>query len=88
MGHFISELSYGEFNSLVTDDSVIVLPIGGGSKEHGDHLPLGTDFYVTGWVANEVTKRKDVFTLPTLPYAYFPAFIEWKGSVSVDKRSE
>ena len=86
MGYFISELSYGELNSLLTDDSVIVLPIGGGSKEHGNHLPMGTDYFVTSWVAEQVTKRKNVFTLPTLPYAYFPAFVEWKGSVSVDKR--
>lgn len=23
-------------------------------------------------------------TLPTLPYAYFPAFVQWKGSVSIE----
>lgn len=84
MGYFIKDLTYEDCQSLINKDTVIVLPIGGGSKEHGNHLPMGTDYYVTDWVATEVTKRCDVVTLPTLPYAYFPAFIKWKGSVSVD----
>ncbi len=84
MGYFIKELIYEQCQPLINENSVIVLPIGGGSKEHGNHLPMGTDYYVTDWVANEVTRRCDVLTLPTLPYAYFPAFVEWKGSVSID----
>lgn len=84
MGHFIKELTYEQCQSLINKDTVVVLPIGGGSKEHGYHLPMGTDYYVTDWVASEVTKRCDVITLPTLPYAYFPAFVKWKGSVSIE----
>ena len=84
MGNFIQELTYEQCLELINEETVIMLPIGGGSKEHGNHLPMGTDLYVTGWLAERVTERCDVLTLPTLPYAYFPAFINWKGSVSVD----
>ena len=84
MGHFIKEMTYGQLEPLITEDTVVVLPIGGGSKEHGNHLPMGTDYYVTDWIAEQVTKKCDVLTLPTLPYAYFPAFVEWKGSVSIE----
>lgn len=84
MGQFISELTYEQCQDLIGENTVIMLPIGGGSKEHGNHLPMGTDFFVTDYLAREVTKRCDVLTLPTLPYAYFPAFIKWKGSVSID----
>ncbi len=84
MGYLIKDLTYEECLPLINEKTTVVLPIGGGSKEHGGHLPMGTDYYVTDWVANEVTKRCDVVTLPTLPYAYFPAFVQWKGSVSVD----
>lgn len=83
MGFLISELTYEECQPLLNADSIVVLPIGGGSKEHGDHLPMGTDYMVTDWVAHRVTERCNVVTLPTLPYAYFPAFINWKGSVSI-----
>ncbi|MGE5580233.1 MAG: creatininase family protein [Bacillota bacterium] len=84
MGYLIKDLTYEECLPLINEKTTVVLPIGGASKEHGGHLPMGTDYYVTDWVANEVTKRCDVVTLPTVPYAYFPAFVDWKGSVSVD----
>lgn len=84
MGYFIQDLTYEQCKPLINENTVVVLPIGGGSKEHGNHLPMGTDYYVTDWVAAEVTKRCEVLTLPTLPYAYFPAFINWKGSVNID----
>lgn len=83
MGHMISELTYRQLEPLLTENAVVVLPIGGAAKEHGDHLPMGTDFFVTSYVAGEVTRRCGVLTLATVPYAYFPAFVEWKGSVSV-----
>ncbi len=83
MGYLISELSYVQLQPLLTEASVVVLPIGGGAKEHGGHLPMGTDYFVTDWIAGQVTARCDVLTLPTLPYAYFPAFVEWKGTVSI-----
>lgn len=83
MGKLISELTYRQLQPLLTENSVVVLPIGGASKEHGDHLPMGTDFFVTDYVAREVTRRCDVLTLATVPYAYFPAFVGWKGSVNV-----
>lgn len=84
MGKFISELTYEMCQDLINERTVIMLPIGGGSKEHGNHLPMGTDYFVTDYLAKTVTARCNVLTLPTLPYAYFPAFIKWKGSVSVD----
>lgn len=83
MGYFIKEITYAKVCEILNENSVVVLPIGGGSKEHGNHLPMGTDYIVTDWLASQVTERCDVITLPTLPYAYFPAFVEWKGSVSI-----
>ena len=86
MGYHIKELTYEQLRPLITAQSVIVLPIGGGAKEHGNHLPMGTDYFVTDWVAHTVTERENVLTLPTLPYAYFPAFVHWEGSVSIAHR--
>lgn len=86
MGYYIKEMTYSQLEPLITEDTVIILPIGGGSKEHGNHLPMGTDYYVTDWIASQVTEKCEVLTLPTLPYAYFPAFVEWKGSVSIEHK--
>lgn len=84
MGYLMTDITYEQARELIHENTVVVLPIGGAAKEHGDHLPMGTDFHVTDWIAKEVTKRCDVLTLQTIPYAYFPAFVEWKGSVSID----
>lgn len=83
-GTFIKEITYPECCEQINENTVIVLPIGGGSKEHGSHLPMGTDYYVTDYLAAELTRRCEVVTLPTLPFAYFPAFVGWKGSVHIE----
>ena len=83
-GVMIAEITNEDCQKLLCEDTIVMLPIGGGSKEHGGHLPMGTDFFVTDWLARAVTERFPVVTLPTLPYAYFPAFTDFKGSVSIE----
>lgn len=82
-GIFISDISYPEAKERIGPDTIVMLPIGGGSKEHGAHLPMGTDLYVTNKVAEKVVERFPVLCLPTLPYSYFPAFVDYAGSVSI-----
>lgn len=82
-GVFISDITHEEADALIDQDTIVMLPIGGGSKEHGRHLPMGTDFHVTNWLAQQIVERFPVVCLPTLSYSYFPAFVDWKGSVSV-----
>ncbi len=86
-GVMIAEITNEDCRKLLCEDTIVMLPVGGGSKEHGGHLPMGTDFFVTDWLARAVTERFPVVTLPTLPYAYFPAFTDFKGSVSIEAYS-
>ncbi len=79
----LKEITHKQCKPLLNEDAIVVLPIGGGVKEHGSHLPLGTDFFVTDFIAEKVVERNEVLLLPTLPYAYFPAFVDWEGSVSI-----
>ena len=44
-GVFISELTYDEALKYLNEDTVMVLPLGGGSKEHGRQLPMGMDMF-------------------------------------------
>ena len=82
-GILLQDITFEQANELIGEDTIIMLPIGGGSKEHGNHLPMGTDYYVTEWVARQITEKFPLVCLPTLSYAHFPAFVEWKGSVSI-----
>lgn len=82
----IAELTYEEVPEALKTHSVVVLPIGGGSKEHGPHLPLGTDYWLAEGLAERVLRDAEVLMLPTLPYAYYPAFVDWPGSISISSR--
>ncbi|MBN1965269.1 MAG: creatininase family protein, partial [Anaerolineae bacterium] len=51
---------------------------------HGPHLPLGTDLWVVEALAERVLEAAPVLLLPALAYAYYPAFVDWPGSVSIE----
>lgn len=82
-GKLLSELPLNEVITLMAQGKAVVLPIGGGVKEHGSHLPLGTDMIVVQELAQIVARDSDVLMLPPLNYGYFPAFVNWPGSVSI-----
>jgi creatinine amidohydrolase len=83
-GKLLSELSWNEAAPLIASGRVVVLPIGGGVKEHGHHLPLGTDMFVVQALAERILEACPVLVLPPLNYGYFPAFSHWPGSVSIE----
>lgn len=82
----LAEITWQESIKAFTEYPVALLPIGGGAKEHGPHLPLGTDMMVVDDLANRVVEAAPVMLLPTLSYAYYPAFVDWPGSVSIEAR--
>ena len=83
-GKKLWEYTWDEAELFLNDTAIVVLPIGGGSKEHGRHLPLGTDMMVVNELSERIVRRCDVILLPALNYAYYPAFIHWPGSVSIE----
>ncbi|MBN1965270.1 MAG: creatininase family protein [Anaerolineae bacterium] len=82
----LSDITWEEARDAVERYPVALLPIGGGSKEHGPHLPLGTDQLVVDDLARRVVEAAPVMLLPTLAYAYYPAFVDWAGSVSIEAK--
>ncbi len=82
----LSQITYDMVPAAIQQYPVALLPIGGGTKEHGPHLPLGTDQMVVDALAERVLQAAPVMLLPTLAYAYYPAFVDWPGSVSIAAR--
>lgn len=82
-GVFISELTHDEALKYLNEDTVMVLPLGGGSKEHGRHLPMGMDMFGCRALAQGITEKAEVVTLPMINYEHFPAFITWEGSINI-----
>lgn len=86
-GFKLSEVTWDFAKDFINENAIVVLPIGGGTKEHGPHLPCGTDFFVIDEIANRIVERFDVILLPTLAYAYYPAFVDFPGSVSIESNN-
>jgi creatinine amidohydrolase len=85
-GAKLAELTWQEAAQAIERYPAALLPIGAGTKAHGPHLPCGTDLMVVEELARRVVEAAPVLLLPALAYGYFPAFVDWPGSVSVGSR--
>ena len=85
MGLYLENLTWPEAEAEFKKNTVAVLPIGARTKEHGYHLPLKNDFLIAEYLAKRITEKCDVITLPTVPYGFYPAFVEYPGSVNIRK---
>jgi len=82
-GVFLERLTWDEAAPLLAGDPMVVLPVGAAAKEHGPHLPLGTDRLLADYLAARLAERVDAVILPTLTYGYYPAFTEYPGSTTL-----
>ena len=82
-GVYLERLSWIEAERYLADGPVVVIPLGAAAKEHGPHLPLGNDAIVAGWLAEAVRERRPVVIAPLVNVSYYPAFVEYPGSISL-----
>lgn len=62
-----------------------ILPVGAGAKEHGFHLPMGTDAVQAEFLAGRLTGAIDALVWPCVTYGYYPAFVAYAGSASLSR---
>lgn len=82
-GIWLEHLTWLEAEQLLTPQTVVVLPLGAAAKEHGPHLPLNTDRLLAAYLAQRVAERVAVVLTPTVTFHYYPAFVEYPGSISL-----
>lgn len=83
-GAFLERLTWPEAAALFERDPLVVLPVGAAAKEHGPHLPLGTDRMVAEALAARVAERVPCLVAPTVNYGYYPAFVHFPGSTHLE----
>lgn len=83
-GVFLEHLTWKECEEALTRFDTLVIPVGARLKEHGLHLPLNNDWRMAEYLAAQVTAACPVLTVPTVPYGYYPAFVEYPGSVHLE----
>ena len=68
---------------LLDTGTVVMIPLGAQSKEHGPHLPLNNDWLLAEYFATAVSASTPVVQYPTVNYSFYPAFLEYPGSTSL-----
>lgn len=79
----LENLTWPEAEQVLKNYDVALIALGARTKEHGPHLRLNNDFLMAEYLLKRVTAEVPVVVLPTLQYGYYPAFLEYPGSVSI-----
>ena len=59
-GIVLADLTWVEAEKALTPETVVVIPIGAESKEHGPHLKLKTDYLEAEYYKRQILERADV----------------------------
>lgn len=81
---YLEDIKWPDARKILTPDAVVVIPLGAGSKEHGPHLPLSTDFLQAEGYAREIALQRKVILTPVVSYGFYPAFLKYPGSTSIN----
>jgi creatinine amidohydrolase len=81
----LETLTWDEAEKILTPATIVVIPLGAQSKEHGRHLQLNNDFLTAEYFKRRVLEARppNVVIAPTINYSFYPAFLEYPGSTSV-----
>jgi hypothetical protein len=67
-GVLLEDLTWQEAERALTKETIVVIPLGAGSKEHGPHLKLSNDFIMAEYLKRRVLDAADVVIAPTVNY--------------------
>lgn len=81
----LENLTWDEAQSVLTADTVVVIPLGAECKEHGRHLQLNNDFLMAEYFKQRLLAAGPggIVVAPTINYSFYPAFLEYPGSTSL-----
>jgi creatinine amidohydrolase len=79
----LADITWQQAAEVLRPETVVVIPLGAGSKEHGPHLKLGNDAILADYLTRRVLESSSVVVAPALPYHFYPAFTEYPGSTSL-----
>jgi creatinine amidohydrolase len=82
-GHRLEDLAWPDAERVLTPETVVVVPLGAASKEHGPHLKLRNDLTMADFLTRRVIEAASVVVAPSLTYHYYPAFVEYPGSTTL-----
>jgi len=79
-GDYLGELTWTDAELRLRETPVVVIPFGGGAKEHGPHLPMNADQKVMEYLCRQAVDSLDVVIAPPILHGWFPAFRGFPGT--------
>ena len=79
----LEDLTWMEAEKFLKEYEVALIALGARTKEHGPHLLLKNDYVMAEYLKKRVIAKVPVVVLPSLQYGYYPAFLEYPGSISI-----
>jgi creatinine amidohydrolase len=79
----LEEVTWMDAEKLLGPDTVVVLPIGAASKEHGPHLRLSNDWLLADAFRRRLAETRSVVVAPIVGYNFYPAFAAYPGSTTL-----
>lgn len=83
MSKLLKYMTWEEAAIEMEKTKVAIIPTGS-TEQHGPHMPLGTDFIIAEYIANEVAKFTDVIVTPVVPVGFAAYHRDFKGTLSAD----
>ncbi len=84
VGAYLGELTWTEAERRLQETPVVVVPFGGGAKEHGPHLPMNADQKVMEYLCQQAVDSVDVVVVPPILHGWFAAFRGFPGTEVAD----
>jgi creatinine amidohydrolase len=86
-GVALSELAWPDAEVWLTPATVVVLPLGAGALEQGQHMKLDSDERLARHLVSRVMAASAVVVAPALNYHFYPAYADYPGSTSLTDTS-
>jgi creatinine amidohydrolase len=76
-----------EIREIVKQQPVVILPVGS-TEDHGYHLPLDVDNFLSWEVCEEAARRApdEMLLLPQIPYGFEDHHMDFPGTITVTSR--
>lgn len=82
-GVLLEDVTWVDAEKLLDPGTVVVLPIGAASKEHGPHLRLSNDWLLADAFRRRLAATRAVVVAPIVGYSFYPAFAAYPGSTTL-----
>jgi creatinine amidohydrolase len=82
MTSLMYKLTSPEIEEYLQRCDIVLLPVGA-TEQHGKHLVIDTDSFISHEVARRIAEKAGVLVAPVVPYGYSRAHMNFKGSITL-----